>query len=105
MKRLVVFFRPEATRDITEIFQYILQRTDSLDVARRYTDRIFERCLAIGDAPLGGRARPDLSENLRSLNFRRMVVIYYRVVSQKVQIVRVLHKGRDGQVVNFRVRP
>jgi len=58
MKRYSVVFRETAKADLESIFSYALDQSKSRDTALAYVKRIRNRCAKIGDAPLGGVARP-----------------------------------------------
>ena len=64
-------------------------------VARRYVERIRERCRRITLLPQAGRPRDDLAPGLRSVAFERRVVIIYRLTNETVEIINVFHGARD----------
>jgi toxin ParE1/3/4 len=51
-------------------------------------------CNTVADSVLMGRARPDLPGSLRSFP-KGHYVIYYRIVSDGIEVARVLHGARD----------
>ncbi len=55
---------------------------------------IERQCLQLRAFPEIGVERPDLSPGLRILPYRR-AVIAYRVLGDRVRIVRVLYGGQD----------
>ncbi|MCJ2135522.1 type II toxin-antitoxin system RelE/ParE family toxin [Methylobacterium sp. J-026] len=95
MRRLPVVFRPQARTDLADIFRTILHRSQDIVTARRFTQRIKDRCDRIGDAPHAGRPRDDLLEGLRTVSFERSAVITYRVERGAVRIFNVFYGGRD----------
>lgn len=99
MKRLTVEYRPEAIGDIEAIFLYVLEASQNFTTASNFTDRIFDRCENVGNAPLGGVARPDLGEGIRAVPFERKAVILYRVGEKAVEIVNVFYRGRDYEAI------
>jgi len=54
MQRLPVEYRTDAVEDIERLFDDVLQASSDAVTAARFTDRVFERCEKIGDAPFGG---------------------------------------------------
>ena len=88
-------YRPAAVADLEDIFRAVLRISTSPVVARRYVERIRDRCRRITRLPQGGRLRDDLAPSLRSVPFERRAVIVYRVVGQTVEITNVFHGGRD----------
>lgn len=83
------------------IKRYIAERADP-ETALAFTDRIIDRCLAIGDVPLGGTPRDELGTALRSVPFEQSVTIVYRVRKPRVEIVGIFYGGRD--IVGFFAR-
>lgn len=84
--------RPLAAVDILDIWDYIAE--DSLDEADRWVDRLDEKIDLLATQRLMGRARDELLAGLRSFPFGRYV-IFYMAVEDGVDVVRVLHSGRD----------
>ena len=86
-------FRTRAAQaDIDEQWIYLAQR--NLRAADRFVDKIEAQFDRLVDFPNLGRARPEFAGGLRSFpadNF----VIYYRVLENKIEIVRVLHGAAD----------
>lgn len=99
MKRLKVRFRASANADLLTILEYVFDVSRSVATARGFTRRIHERCLRIGDAPMGGRVRDDLFAGLRTVPFERSAVIAYTVEDDCVRITNVFHGGRDYEAL------
>lgn len=104
IKLLRVVFRPEARADLRNIYLYLVEETRDRGVARRYTDRIYERCRSITNAPNGGAPRGDLASGLRMVTFERSIIVLYMPYPKSVQIVRILH-GRRNIAALFRDPP
>lgn len=104
MKRFEVVYRPEALTDIEAIFLYVLEASQSLQIASGFTDRILDRCQRIGDAPRGGVARDDLMPGIRVVPFEKKAVIAYTLQDDKVVIVNIFYGGRDYHAL-FNTRP
>ena len=99
MKRLPVEYRPEALADLETIFLYVLEISQNFTTASSFTDRIFERCERIGDAPWGGVSRADLGRDIRLIPFEKRAAILYRVIGDRVEIVNVFYRGRDYEAI------
>jgi len=84
--------RPLAAADIAEIWDYIAE--DSLAKADAWVDRLDQTLRRLATQPKMGRARDELSPNLRSLPFGRYV-IFYEPLADGIDVVRVLHAARD----------
>ena len=104
MERLKVRLRPQARRDLLAIFDCVVELSGSPTTARRFVQRIRDRCDRIGNAPHGGRSRDDLEPGLRIVPFEKSAVIAYRVERDCVRIVNIIYGGRDYEAL-FRRRP
>ena len=90
-----VTFRPQARSDFRTIFRMVLDRSQDVATARRFTQRIKDRCERIGDAPYAGRPRDDLEVGLRTIAFERSAVIAYTIDQDRVRIDSIFYGGRD----------
>ena len=89
---------PEALEDLDEIHAYISE--DDLEAADRVLEAALSTFAALARMPGMGRPRTFQHSELSDLrSFRvngfRNHLIFYRVVSDGVAIVRVLHGARD----------
>lgn len=84
--------RPLAGADIDEIWDYIA--ADSLVQADAWVDRLEEKLRLLATSPMMGRARDELSADVRSMPFERYM-IFYVPLADGIDIVRVLHSARD----------
>ena len=91
---LKVFFRPGAEADLLALYRYIAE-TSGLDVAGNYIDRIEVACIGLATVPNRGVRRDDLAPGLRTIAFERRVIIAYRVLKTRVEIVTIAYAGRD----------
>lgn len=91
---LEVVLRASAHDDLNSIFQWV-EREAGPETARSYVQLIRDRCASLGDFPNRGRPRTDLAPGLRTTLFERRALIAYTVDEREVQIVRILHHGRD----------
>jgi len=82
-----------ARLDLDEIADYIA--ADSVERALSFADELVDRCSALGDFP---KAYP-LIPRYESHGVRRCIhgnyLIFYRVRSKQVDILRILHGARD----------
>ena len=98
MKKPEIILRPKAREDIAEIGAYIGLDNPEASVAFQQMLQNFYKVLA--DLPEIGSVRnfdnPEL-EGLRMWRIPRFknYLIFYRLTSEKVEIVRVLHGARD----------
>ena len=97
MKRKLLKY-PEAKRDLVEIADYIAR--DSIDAAHRFLDAADSTFRDLLDFPGMGPVRDVGNERLgelRSWAVRGFAnyLIFYRVTTEAIEIVRVLHGARD----------
>ncbi len=83
---------PEADEDLISIWSFISQ--DNIEAADRAIDGLIAKFDLLAQNPKMGRLRPELGRSLRSFTERRYVV-FYRLIPEGVEIVRVLHGARD----------
>ena len=88
------YFTPKAQADLESHQDYIARDRPGASLA--WVERLDSRCTTLAQNPGWGRRRGDLRAGLRSLPFGRYL-IFYRVTSRGVEIVRVLHAARDLQ--------
>ncbi len=85
---------PEARNDLAKIWDYVSGESGSYDIADRLIDSILQRFYFLSNHPQGGRSREELLPGARSFPVGQYV-IFYRVVSSDVWILRVMHGRRD----------
>ena len=83
---------PQTEIDLTSIYNFIAD--DSVKAADAWLKRIEDSFDMLAQAPMAGRARDDLSVNLRSFPVGRYV-IFYIPVSDGVEVVRVMNSRQD----------
>jgi len=84
----------DARTDLKEIGRYIAQKTQSLDTALRFLDKIAEKCELYATHPQMGTARPDLGEDIRVFPVDDYIVIY-RPRPSGVQVLMATHGSRN----------
>jgi toxin ParE1/3/4 len=88
-----IIWAPSAKQDLREIRRYYA-RIASPEVADNLLREIGRAGQRIASNPLAWRARDELTPGLRSA-FARPYTLFYRVRSNDIEIVRVLHERRD----------
>jgi len=82
----------KAENDLNEIIDYIAQ--DSLEYALSFYEQVREKVENLILFPKMGRVVPELDEpNIRELILRNYRIIY-RILGEKIQIVRLFHGSR-----------
>ena len=83
--------RKRAETDLRSIAEYTL-RTWGLAQSERYVTSIMECCQLLAGRPLLGRACDSVRPGLRRMEHLEHV-IFYRVVEDKLVVVRILHRS------------
>jgi toxin ParE1/3/4 len=94
---LRVVWSSDADSDLEEIWNYLAQQA-SVARADNQVHKILAACRKLSDWPFPGQARDSLILGMRSV-VSAPYVIFYRVRSDTVEIVRVLHGRRDIEAV------
>jgi toxin ParE1/3/4 len=82
----------QAEGDLDDIWSYIA--SNSVDAADRVVARIIQRFPSLAQMREIGRSRDELASGLRSFPVREYL-IFYRLISDGVEILRVIHGSRD----------
>ncbi len=89
-----VLHTPRATQDLVDIGRYLVQESQSRNVAKRFLDFIATKCSVYATAPEIGELCVDLAPNVRRFAVGNYVV-FYRPVRGGIEVLRVLHGSRD----------
>ena len=82
----------QSRTDLVEILLYI--RRDNPRAAKRLLRTINDKLQLLAEFPGLGRPREELARSLRSFPIGNYVV-FYRPIEPGIQLIRVLHGGRD----------
>lgn len=93
-----VVFRREALRQLDELYDYIAE-AGSPDNAARYTDAIVTYCEELAQFPHRGTARDDIRPGLRTIGYKRRVVIAFAVLDNIVAILGIFYGGCDYETI------
>lgn len=88
-------FAPLARQDLKDLLRYIEQ--DRPRSGRKFLARIRRKCRTLGENSGLGERRIDISTGEYRVAPLSSYVIVYRVVENRVEIVRVLHGARDWE--------
>lgn len=88
-----VVFRPRAEKDLLDIYEFIA--ADNPVAAMEFIRRLRQFSHGLEDMPERGAPREDFASSVRILVFERRVTIAYRVVKDRVQILRLFYAGRN----------
>jgi toxin ParE1/3/4 len=88
-------FAPAAKNDLKDIYQYGLRQWGQSQ-SESYLSTIKNQFWLLTRQPLIGTQRPELLPNVRSLPINSHT-LFYRVIANRVEIIRVLHGRQDPQ--------
>ncbi|WP_127477545.1 type II toxin-antitoxin system RelE/ParE family toxin [Sulfurivermis fontis] len=86
---------PTAINDLKDIYQYGLRQWGQAQ-SESYLSTIKNQFWLLTQHPLMGTERPELLPGARSLPIENHT-LFYRVIANKVEIIRVLHGRQDPQ--------
>lgn len=87
----IIFSKP-AQQDLFKIWDYIA--IGDFDAADKVVRKIEEKCLMLSTSSAIGKKRDELAKNLRSFPVGNYI-IFYRIIADGIQVVRVLHSAQD----------
>lgn len=88
----LISFTKYALQDLDEIYRFIAE--DNIDAADKHSQRLQARWGGLLDQPRMGTKRDDIEQNLRSAT-EGNYVIFYRILPDGIELVRILHSSRD----------
>lgn len=94
MTRTVVY-SPQAREQFDELYLWIAEQSGYPSRAEGFVTAILDYCDGLAAFPFAGNPRDDLRPGLRTVGFRRRVVIAFAVTEETVQILGVYYGGRD----------
>ena len=84
-----------ASQDIDEIWDFTYSKSFSVEVADHVLQRIYESFDLLGENPLAGHIREDLTdEDLRFWSVFSYLVVY-RPGADPIEVLAILHSARD----------
>ena len=89
-----VVWDPDAEEDLRTIAQYIGEKRQSPQAARRLVDSVREKCALHATQPQMGQERPDLEPGIRTFSVGNYVVLYLPM-ENGIYVVRVFDARRD----------
>ena len=98
MTRSVVY-SPRAKQQLTELYLWIAQQSGHPDRAQRYISAILDFCDSLAQFPMIGFARDDLRPGLRTIGFRRRVVIAFAVNEKTAEIHGIFYGGQNYEAL------
>jgi len=93
MSALPYIISKKAIADLDGIWSHTVKNW-SVDQANRYYDLIFEEINYICTQPLSGKSIDDVRKGYRVSKVKSHL-IFYKVVNEVVQVIRILHQRMD----------
>lgn len=93
-----VVFRREAIQQLEELYDYIAD-AGSPENAARYTEAIVTYCEGLTNFPHRGSARDDIRSGLRTIGYKKRVIIAFAVLDDTVAILGIFYGGRDYETI------
>lgn len=93
MKRHGIVWRPQARSDLQALYDWIAERSNP-ETAFDYVNAIDADVSELAYYPHRGTPRDDLVPGMQTRPFRRRTVIAYRVIGNRVEILRLVHAGQ-----------
>jgi toxin ParE1/3/4 len=88
---------PRAAQDVNDVWNHIAD--DNIDAADRVLDALHEAMVKLAKSPAIGHWREDLADKRHRFFLVYSYLIVYRYKTKPLQIIRVLHAGRDVQSI------
>ena len=83
----------EADSDLEDIFDYTVEQF-GIEQAIKYVSNFQAVFIGLCNNPRLGRERKDIRNGLRSIA-KESHVVFYRILKDRIRIIRVLHTSRD----------
>lgn len=89
-----VVYLPDAIEDLHEIWAYIADQSQSIDIADRLVDSIDDLALLYAQNPEMGTPRFELADRLRCFSVARYVV-FFLPTTEGIEVFQIIHGSRD----------
>ncbi|PHP53364.1 type II toxin-antitoxin system RelE/ParE family toxin [Actinomyces ruminis] len=96
-RRLV--YSQQAQVHLADLYRWIADESGFPSRALTYVSALMDRCEALVDFSMVGRARDDIRPGVRTVGFRRRAVIAFAVTDEAVEILGVYYGGRDHETL------
>ncbi|CAM2070427.1 Type II toxin-antitoxin system RelE/ParE family toxin [Sulfidibacter corallicola] len=93
-----VVFSPEAGDQLEALYRFLATEA-SHDVAMRYTEAIVSYCESLRTFPHRGTKRDDIRPNLRVTNYKKRVVIAFKVEADLISIIGIFYGGQNFETM------
>jgi toxin ParE1/3/4 len=94
LKQYKIVWHPNARADLIALYDWIAEQADP-GTAFDYTSKIETQTAKLALFPDRGTPRDDLVTGMRTIPYRKRSIIAYRVLDEEVEILAIIHAGRD----------
>lgn len=94
MKQYRLEFGPDAATQLEELFEYVAE-SGSPSGAARFTESIVAFCERVAIAPMIGTPRDDVRPGLRTIGYKKRVVVAFVVGEEAVSVIGIYYGGRE----------
>lgn len=101
MKSYEVYLTLDAIQDLTDIYEYLTEKSGFPEVAWAYIEKLHLKCHDLKTTPLIGQQRDDLRKNLRIIAIDKNAIAAFEVIEGKqiVTILNIFYGGRDYEAI------
>lgn len=95
----VVVYSSQAQLHLDELYLWIADESGYPSRAEGFISAILDYCDGLAAFPFLGQSRDDLRPGLRTIGFRRRVIIAFAITNEIVQILGIYFGGRDYEAL------
>jgi len=101
MKNYDVYLTPDAIKDLTDIYEYIAQKSELPEIVWAYIEKLRQSCHDLRMTLLIGQQRNDLRKNLRIIAIDKNAIAAFEVIEDKqsVTILNIFYGSRDYEAI------
>ena len=93
-----IIFTAEARDQIDQLHKYVEAAADA-DIASGFVTGIIDHIAGLEEFPMQGTTRDDIRPGLRTMGWRRRVMIAFMVEEHDVVVIGIFYGGRDFEAL------
>lgn len=94
-----VVYSPSAAQHLADLYSWITEKSGYAMRAEAFVSEIMDFCEDLPQYPLRGVSRDDIRPGLRTIGFRRRVIVAFAVLPSRIEIHGIFYGGRDHEVL------
>jgi toxin ParE1/3/4 len=95
-----VHFSKKAVQDLADIWNYTLTEWSERQ-ADKYYSTLIQACQEIATDRMKGKSYENIAENIRGLLIFRHIILFKRISTTEILVVRILHAQMDLKSKEF----